>query len=216
MPYCSSVSQLRSWSEKRTRQVGERVRKLRGKRSAQWLADRCADLGHPISRSAIAKLENGRREDVTLSELLIFAAALDAPPGLLMFPVGDEDDVELLPGQKADPWTAYLWLLGEMPTSELGKQPRLDITWFAPSVTVAYRRHDNGLRSYLHYKGGDGALATIVGARVEMQQEGWWRPPLPDEVTEAIRPVLLAFGWREDPPGELSRVAGADVSEGAS
>lgn len=45
------------------------------------------ELGHPISRSAIAKLENNRREDVTLLELLIFAAALDTPLGLLVFPV---------------------------------------------------------------------------------------------------------------------------------
>lgn len=212
------MTHARPWPAELTRATGRAIRHYRRERhmSAEQLAEAVSALGLRYTRTQVTNLESGRRDSVTAGEVFAFAAALDVAAALLLLPLGSDEPVEVVPGHSTDAWTAYRWLLGEMPTSELGKQPQLDITWFAPPVTAAYRRHDNGLRSYLHYKGGDGALATIAGARVEMQQEGWWRPPLPDEVTEAIRPVLLAFGWREDPPGELSRVPGADVSEGAS
>jgi hypothetical protein len=159
----------------------------------------------------VTNLESERRDSITVSEVFAFAAALDVPAVLLLLPIGSDQAVELLPDHRTDPWTAYRWLLGELPTSELHKpMPNLQTVW-SPHVTSAYRRHDNGLRNYLYMNGGDSALAMIAGARVEMQQQGWWRPPLPDEVADALRPVLLAFGWQENPPGELSRVVAAEA-----
>ena len=81
--------------------------------SAQALADRCAELGLPIGRVAITKLENGIREKVSVAELLVLAAALEVPPVLLIFPVGREKAVEVLPARPLDPWHATLWLSGD-------------------------------------------------------------------------------------------------------
>ena len=58
--------------------------------SAQALASRCAELGLPIGRVAITKLENGIREKA----------------------------VEVLPARPLDPWHATLWLSGDARLSE--------------------------------------------------------------------------------------------------
>ncbi len=51
----------------------------------QELADRMADLGEPINRSGIARLENGERK-VSLDEAVAFAIALGVPPYALVVP----------------------------------------------------------------------------------------------------------------------------------
>jgi transcriptional regulator with XRE-family HTH domain len=84
--------------------------------SAQALADRCAELGHPLDRSVIAKLEKGYRATVTLADLLALAAALEVSPLLLLLPFGEaEDAVEALPGRTVNPAEAYEWITGQPP-----------------------------------------------------------------------------------------------------
>lgn len=82
------------------------------KMTAQALADRCADLGLPIGRVAIAKLENGMREKVSLAEILILAAALEVAPMQLVFPFGIKEGAEILPGFYATNDAAAYWFLG--------------------------------------------------------------------------------------------------------
>jgi transcriptional regulator with XRE-family HTH domain len=53
------------------------VRRVRGW-SAQRLADECG-----VSRSVIANIENGRKRDVTVDELVAFVAALRVPVSVL-------------------------------------------------------------------------------------------------------------------------------------
>lgn len=65
--------------------------------SAQRLADRCGELGVPISRSILADLENGRRGNISVAELIVLARALDVAPFDLLTP--DDGPVELLPGR---------------------------------------------------------------------------------------------------------------------
>jgi transcriptional regulator with XRE-family HTH domain len=95
--------------------IGGRVAALRGKMSAQQLADRCAALGMPsLSRIVITRLENGRREVVSTAELCVLAAALGVPPAELMFPVGSGDSAEILPGVAVPVLDAVRWLAGGM------------------------------------------------------------------------------------------------------
>jgi transcriptional regulator with XRE-family HTH domain len=82
--------------------------------SAQQLADRTAELGMPIPRSVLANLESGRRETVSLAEILVLAAALGVSPIELMCPVGFDEKTELLPGRIMDPREAMQWFTGEM------------------------------------------------------------------------------------------------------
>ena len=87
-------------------------RTARGLR-AQQLADRCAELGAPIKRSVLANLENGRRDFLTVTELLVLAAALGVAPTLLVFPLDDATaDVEVLPSVTAPAWNAAPWFTG--------------------------------------------------------------------------------------------------------
>jgi hypothetical protein len=82
--------------------------------SAQQLADRTAELGMPIPRSVLANLESGRRDTVTVAEVLILAAALNVAPLELIFPVGYAGEVEMVPGRPSDPVTAMRWFTGEL------------------------------------------------------------------------------------------------------
>ena len=118
--------------------------------SAQALADRCAELGLPIARVAITKLENGIREKVSVAELLVLAAALDVPPALLIFPVGREKTVEALPARPLDPWHATLWLSGDARLSEDPAAPGV-VPASNISAVPLHREHDRltaGLAGY--------------------------------------------------------------------
>lgn len=144
MAYCSPVDQGRDWAAHLAAGIGKRVSHLRGLRkvSAQQLADRCAELGLPsLSRIVITKLENGRREAVSIAELLVLARALDTAPVLLAFPLGGQQETEVLPGQQLSTWDAVLWFSGQALLSETPHG--LDVSWANDDdVVPLYHRHD--------------------------------------------------------------------------
>jgi len=126
-----------SWAEDSTGRIAGAVKALRGKRSAQWLADRTADLGHPISRTAISNLEVGRKGSVDVAELVVLARALGVPPLLLLYPALSAGEVEVLPGHRTSSWAAGQWFTGRAPyaaTDETGK------------VFFDYADYENGAR----------------------------------------------------------------------
>jgi transcriptional regulator with XRE-family HTH domain len=104
-----------NWQEGLTRIVAGEVRRYRHERqmSAQRLADRCAMLGFPIPRPVLSNIENGRREAITLPELLVLAAALEVPPLLLVIPVGRQGSIEIVPHVNVLIWEAARWWRGE-------------------------------------------------------------------------------------------------------
>jgi transcriptional regulator with XRE-family HTH domain len=111
------MDQTPPWQKRMAGALGELVHFYRDQRgmSAQQLADRCAELGMPsISRTVITKLENGRREAVSTAELQVLAFALGVPAVLLLFPLGYEQAVEVLPGRLVDPWDAIDWFMGNI------------------------------------------------------------------------------------------------------
>jgi hypothetical protein len=80
--------------------------------SAQDLADRCEEIGHPIPRNAIANMESGRRAALPLVEVLV--EALRTYPICLLYPVGYVDRVQRLPAQDSEPtWDAMRWFTGD-------------------------------------------------------------------------------------------------------
>jgi transcriptional regulator with XRE-family HTH domain len=81
--------------------------------SAQQLADECARLGHPaLQRTVISNMENGRRRDVSVADVLVLAAALQVAPAALIFPAGYVAEVERLPGRTVAPLEAVDWFAG--------------------------------------------------------------------------------------------------------
>ncbi|MGH4013152.1 MAG: helix-turn-helix domain-containing protein [Pseudonocardiaceae bacterium] len=225
------MSQPQGWSENQARRVGERIKRFRGRRSAQWLADRCTELGYPVSRSAIAKLENGRREDIGLSELEIFAAALEVAPALLIFPIDTDDPVQILPGQAMNPWTAYQCFIGEYVLSRAAGSPGAspaerqilrDTPMWVPRLPgrddpiAIYRQHNSALTDYLTTREHDPALAErhltmLAAARIGMHRHGWALPQIPPEVAEAVAEPLLAWGYKQEQSGDL--VEGRSVQD---
>ena len=89
----------------------------------QQLADQTAELGMPIPRSVLANLESGRRDTISVAEVLVLAAALDVAPIDLICPVGFDEQTEMLPGALMDPLSAMRWFTGEW---------KLDVSTTAP------------------------------------------------------------------------------------
>lgn len=82
--------------------------------TVQALADQCAELGLPIGRVTLTKLERGMRQAVTPAEVMVLAAALGVPPVELLIPVGVGEQAEILPGQMLDSLAAVRWFGGDL------------------------------------------------------------------------------------------------------
>lgn len=103
------------WGAVTSRRIGRQIKALRGKRSAQQIADRTKELGYPIGRATLSQLENGTRKAPTVPEVIVIAAALDTSPAALVFGEGlpdEEADVEMLPGRIEPAMNAFFWFVG--------------------------------------------------------------------------------------------------------
>jgi transcriptional regulator with XRE-family HTH domain len=111
------------WQEQLTRVIAGEIRRYRHERgvSAQKLANECKRLGFPIPRNVLANLEHGRRETVSVAQLLVLAAALRIPPVLLVVPVARQESLEMLPGMETPTWHAALWWRGDLVLEDLGE-----------------------------------------------------------------------------------------------
>lgn len=105
--------------------------------SAQQLSDACTELGHPIARGVLANFESGRRPTVSVAEVLVFARALNVPPLLLIFPLGQEESLEALPGSPAPAWASLKWFTGESDRLPGDTEATSD-----PATVRLYRDHD--------------------------------------------------------------------------
>jgi transcriptional regulator with XRE-family HTH domain len=203
--YCSAMEQT-TWAKREAAGIGERVAHYRSaaKITAQQLAERCAALGLPeISRVVIAKLETGRREAVSTAELKVLAAALGVPPVLLLFPLGQAQAVEALPGRAVHPWDGIRWFTGEVqeldgqegsesPISLFSLHHHLVSQWPQEQAAAAAamkaardartpqaRREAEELAVYRQELAGGGYLRTI---RATMRTLGYLPPDLPPDL----------------------------------
>jgi len=102
----------KDWAVDQAERVGRELKRLRGRRSGQWLSDRTADLGYRVPRTTISELENGKRKYVSTAELAILARALDTAPVALLYPPPYQGGIEVLPGQSSTSWSAAEWFSG--------------------------------------------------------------------------------------------------------
>lgn len=108
----------KKWQKDLAARAGNAVR---GRRkalnlTAAGLAKRTAELGYPVSRVAIGKIENGHREGkFDLAELVVLAAALGIPPVMLIYPDLPHGSVEVLPGLERYATDALEWFVGDSP-----------------------------------------------------------------------------------------------------
>jgi transcriptional regulator with XRE-family HTH domain len=106
--------------------IAARVRELRKKRgwSAAHLAAEMTKVGVPWERMVVTKLENGRRQNVTVEELFALANVLSVAPVHLVVPPLSSDESERVlyrvtpAGQQT--WVAYAraWVRGRAPLGD--------------------------------------------------------------------------------------------------
>lgn len=97
--------------------VAANVRRVRSRRelSLRDLAALLAALGHPISVSAISKVENGDRR-VDVDDLVALAIAMNVSPLTLLLPAGRGPSDNTRVGNAVRPaWRLWEWALGDVP-----------------------------------------------------------------------------------------------------
>ncbi|MFD8225162.1 helix-turn-helix domain-containing protein [Streptomyces massasporeus] len=97
--------------------VARRVRELRERRrlTAQALADKLSEQGVPWERSTVAKLENGKRQNLTLTEWLALAAVLNVAPIHLLVPLDEKAELQVTPRMRVPALRARQFVRGEVP-----------------------------------------------------------------------------------------------------
>lgn len=114
---CASVALPRiddDRAEPITRLIGQRVAALRGAGGMTQgeLGERMAGLRSGWSRSTVVKLENNKRESLSVGDLLCLAIALDVPPVVLVADPRTPGAVPVAEGLEVDQWEALLWMIG--------------------------------------------------------------------------------------------------------
>ena len=121
-----------------------RIREARTARgwSAEELARRCAELGtRRLDRSTITSIEIGRREKVSVDELLILSAALSVAPVNLLAPISETIEqagrevpvyVRITPDFWLHPSVMREWVRGRQPVLGKRTDPRIYFREVAP------------------------------------------------------------------------------------
>lgn len=204
--YCARVSQS-DWPARIAKVIAGEVKRYRHERglSAQQLAERCAALGAEFPRAVLANLETGRRETVSVAEVLVLAQALDISPMLLIVPLGRHATAEILPDVEMQAWDATRWIGG---TAKLSNQPGQGLQVGAAdddSVIVQFHYHDQLVEDWRESAGEgweDGGTGQIVKMRSliarslrelrsRMRKSGLIPPPLPPDLAH------LDDGWSD-------------------
>jgi transcriptional regulator with XRE-family HTH domain len=123
--------EAKRWQESTAARIGRAVKEQRKRlaMSVPQLAERTRELGYPIHRVAIGKIESGNRlGKLDTSELLILAKALEVPALWLLFPDMLDGEVEVTPGVSESSEQAALDFCGvdDNPLFEL-HQARADL-----------------------------------------------------------------------------------------
>ncbi|MEU6028635.1 helix-turn-helix transcriptional regulator [Streptomyces tauricus] len=163
------------WADQVMATVAAEVRRRRKelRMSAQDLADRCEEIGHPIPRNVIANMESGRRASLPLVDVLVLAEALHTYPICLLYPVGYVDEVQRLPLQDSEQtWDAMRWFTGD------GED---------------FGREDDMLRSFrAHVRHERAALVALKGEKHER-----WKAATAPNQTEREEAVLDQADYAE-------------------
>jgi hypothetical protein len=188
----AGIGERVAWFRKRAAAAGGK------KMTVQALADRCADLGLPLGRVTIAKLERGMRQTITPAEVMVLAAALGVPPIELLLPVGYQETAEILPGQQLPALDAARWFAGERQLVNFAGD--IDRAAFAivpepgeESAVGLLELHADQLRSWDRAVGLD--RLRRQGGDADVNRE--WMEEISDQVEQSLR-VIRAQMRRRD------------------
>jgi transcriptional regulator with XRE-family HTH domain len=108
--------------EKNPLRIGRRIAlyRKRSKLSAEELSSR---VGRGLTRSILANLESGRKQDLTVSQLIGISAVLGLRPIDLIFDLSEPNErISLTDGASsltASTWLVAEWFSSRLPTSQL-------------------------------------------------------------------------------------------------
>lgn len=129
------------WSPSFTARVAEQMRQARkavGLTVAE-AAQACVELGLAVPKTTITNLETGRRTSIDLAEFLVLAEVYRVPPISLLFPLGTEASVAVLPDREVPTWEAVAWFTGETPLTKPAPQGS------AREVLDTFRAHSDAV-----------------------------------------------------------------------
>ncbi|MEU9557352.1 helix-turn-helix domain-containing protein [Streptomyces fumanus] len=123
-----------------TEAIARRVSALRQRKglTRQQLGEALAARGVEWNRFTVSSLENGKRQNVTVVELLALARVLDVAPVHLLVPVEDEHPFLVTPNEPVPAGRARPWVRGIVPL------PGTDSRIFHTEVPLAELRAWSG------------------------------------------------------------------------
>ncbi|WML61904.1 hypothetical protein [Rhodococcus sp. AH-ZY2] len=186
-------AEAREWANEQAARVGAEVHRLRTevhRISAVQLAERTAELGYPITRGTIAKIEsNSRAAKLDVAELAVLAKALCVPPIQLLYPQLPDGPVEVLPNVRVRSVDAMTWFSGEemeYTDNDLGVSR-------AANDTAEVRREKwecslpvRATRSLLFKKEGIRSAELMVEGKSDAEHVEFWVRRLEERTRELI------------------------------
>lgn len=129
------------WLEIMAKQIGRGIDIARDGKSDQWIADRTAELGNAISRTAVSEYRRGKRKSISVTDLITIAAAIGVPPVAIIFPGLADGQVSILPKSgAANAFDAVQWFSGERQTIPDSFGVVLSPNNWEPVATVSNKR----------------------------------------------------------------------------
>lgn len=154
---------MSEWSEHLVSNFAKAARNRREELGlkVQDVADRTAELGHPISRSAITDYELSRRKDrLMLGDALVLAEALQTTLHMLLYPNQPDGEVQQMPNTTMDAWTAKQILVGEL-------FPQRGFTGSNPEAVMKPQRLSNAADSIASLRAEIDALTTDMETAIK-------------------------------------------------
>ncbi|RCG24231.1 XRE family transcriptional regulator [Streptomyces reniochalinae] len=168
------------WVDRVQANVAGEVRRRRKEMgwSAQDLADRCEELGHPVPRNVIANMESGRRASLPLVDVMVLAAALETYPICLIFPVGYVEETQELPFEELVPtWEALRHFTGDQ-----------EVFGYDAGLLSEFERHTSLVHTALatlEEEGRAGFEARIATSRARQEEAERRRSEYADQAISA-------------------------------
>jgi transcriptional regulator with XRE-family HTH domain len=168
--------------------IGQKIAlyRKRSKLSAEELA---AKVGRGLTRSILANLETGRKQDLTVSQLLGVAVVLGVRPIDLIFDLSEPNErISLTDGAwslSATTWLVAEWFSSRLPTSQLdaeidGEPVELENRGENAALLEMFRRrwvlHDELeplLALQVEDAYSDPGLGRMIARRQQIQSELW-------------------------------------------
>lgn len=189
----------KEWALSRSAQFGEAVARARKKMglTAVELSNRTREIGYPITRATIAKIEsNSRSGKFDVSEVVTLATALEIAPLDLIFPGHPDMKIQVVPRAELSSEEAWGWAWGD----EFGHTYDQWAAVHRPRLTMEHER----ARAVDAFNKAKAAFEARFDPQSASAEFGWFLADLGS---------LSSFEPNSKAPGELTTFSQRVVNE---